>query len=360
MDVLDHISQKLTDVASIKSFLNAYKIRYNGNSLNIEQADEILEMKTSERDFFQVTPFKFKHRNFTKDFEFFKQFVPGGIKRISLLKEDGECCKIFGIFYRGKNDKMVIEDEHDFIELNLEKCKDNLFLAENMFVCVKGTKEDEQFYVINAFLPKPPLATHCNKFLEKKPLKICFFSNFTTEDDFIKRAVKLHTPNLIVMSVRKELNNKKFHVPTIICRTENPACLLPVQNEIKRENISCYSHKTNKSFIKSTNPCLIEIYDKTILFLDYNICKYKEEGVFLNENPLESFIRGFISQLSANPFSKSGLRLKTQPDFIILAQNVKPFVLKVDNTIVISIPYINKNGYGIIKTDTLDAEVFFE
>ena len=349
MEVLDHISNKLTDVNSINNFLIAYKSKYTGQTLQLSQVDELLKTKRSEKAFYQVVNFNFKRRNMSTVLEQFKKRESGEITRISLL-ETKISEKIFGVFYLNKMNEPVLEDEHDVIRLNFDTCKNNGFLHNNIFVGLKGYKHKNLFSVEEICLPEPIYKTHTNKFLDTKNIKICIINECDNFEDKIDEIYKNHTPNLFLSSFRSEHNLPNFPTHVILCKKTNNN-ILPVK--IDKESI-----KTNANI--SSNPCLIETHNKQILFIDFDMIKYRETGLFCNDEPFDEFWKTFLSQTSANPFIKMDLSLDSVPNYIVIANDTRAYVKKIYNTVIVSLPDLKRNKYAIIDIEKDQAEIYFD
>ncbi|ORD93471.1 hypothetical protein ECANGB1_2187 [Enterospora canceri] len=352
METLDHISNKLHDTESIRRFLNAFKTRYNCNTLKFSQVDELLDIKNQQRSFFQVNEFKYKKRSFTSNMEFYKTQCTSNVKitNIGLLKQDSPS-SIFGCLYRDKSNNWVLEDEHDLIEIELYDCTSRGFLHEDMFIGFYGVLHNKKFKVSKIQLPEIKVDTHMNTFLENRNIKMCFINGCENMDSHIYEIYVKHKPDMFVIALEDETTLPSFPVHTVVIRKTNERNLLPRK----------FTEKSSDPFLrKVTNPSIIETYDKSVLFTDIDLHIYKGVGEFVNDKPFESFMESYLSQASVHPFSKTNFLMKQHPNFIVIASDTKQYIHKVGDVSIVNLGNFSRGCYCIIETSKNTAEIYID
>lgn len=352
METLDYLSNKVTDENSINMILNAYKTQYNGNILHLNQIDKLFNLNQQQHIFFHIYPFKYAKRNFMNELETFRKFLSNDIILINALEEN-KLSKIFGIFYYDQYENLMLEDEYCKIQINFDMCENNGFLYENFFVSLEGTLKNNIFFVKLIQLPKWPLSPSINNFLDPKNIKICFINECDNMNNFINTIQQTHSPDLFVVSCSDEINLPEFSNKVIMCKKSAIYNILPSFFDNEKS--------INHNEIRTTNPVIIETFDKSIVFIDIDLQPFKAKGLFINDLPHESFLESYLSQLSANPFSKCNFSLQKIPDYIIIANNSKPYIYKSFNTTIINLPELKTSScYAIIETKFNTSKIFFD
>lgn len=326
--VLDYLSTNFKDLAGLASLLKSFKAQYSTDSISLDQIKNLsIQKSTTQSSLFNVKSFKYIQKDLCKEFERVKSNLNLQITPISLLEKDTSQV-IFGIFFKGKDEKYAIEDDYDIIELDLSNIKADVFLFENMFVCFKGTKAVD-FLVSDIILPSCNIYKNTNGFLKDIGLKICAFGSFNDEIDFVRTVLENETPDICLIS-----SSNTFDASSI-----SDLC----------QNIILCSSRTDHSYLPSqlqnvSNPYLIETFKHLIGFLDADAFENRKTGLFFNENHMESFLRTFSSQQSIFPFSGSDLYVPYFPNIMIISQDSYPIVVDIDGIKFMSLPPV-KDGY---------------
>lgn len=348
MDALDYLAEKLTDTKAINNFVAAYKTKCKSGTIKLAQVDDLLTVEKGENACFGVKNFAYKAKDNVNVYNVLKKQLDMDVTQISLLKE-GTLQKIFGMFYRDKFTKYVLEDEHECIKLDLGGCETDIFLHDNIFVCLEGEKQKGIFKVRRAYLSIPTYATSENQFLEDRSFKICCINDIKKNEKEIYDIYRKHAPDMYVVSCQNTESIGSFPVSSIVCK-KGEENVMPCFFEGKRRN----------DLVHGTNPCVVEFKQKSVLFLDIEWTKYKESGVFINQKPLDAFLYTFLSQGSANPFIKADVTLKYTPNVVVLFGNTKPFIKKVFDTTVVSLPSFKYKKYAVIDAQNENVEIFTE
>lgn len=337
---LEYISTNFSDINSLEKLLKSCKLKFNSSSISLEQIKEIVSQKTAEQNLIEIKTFKYHPRELLKDFTKISGTINLNITPISILQEDVEEI-IFGLFYKNSNGKYLLEDDHNLIEIDLKNVKNDVFLFENMFVGLKGVKQ-ECFKVNEIILP--PLNVHSLLSDPKiyKNSKICVFGCYNSEESIIKRAILTESPDFCIISTKNEidLSNLKDLCPNLIqCPSRQSCKYIPVSSN----NIS--------------NPFLFEIFNNLVGFIDFNLFDYRKDGLFLNNKPIESFLRSVFSQGTICPFSGSDFSIPEIPNVLIISQDFHPLVLKVEGITFMSLPPVGENSYALLDFENDIYEV---
>lgn len=345
MPALNYISEHIATLEELQALISAFKSKFNTSSVEIKQIEQILNNK-KEASSFSIIKFKYKQRKFSDEFEKYKALINRMVFPISTLEIDS-ISTIYGILYKNKRGSYVIEDDHDAIELNFSKTNGDSFVFENMFLAAKGCKRTASmdmlcnstgdscyFEVTEIILPSFIPNTLKNNFLDDIKKKICVFGSFETEKYFIDSVIKRESPDIVIISTKKPDLKKEFsnwNGKVICCSCKEDGSFLPSQTQ------------------EVSNPFVLELYDKSIGFIDSEFFRNRQNGMFINgQNLIESFLKSYLSQSSLDPFSRSDMYLNEMPNFIIFSQNTYPFVLDVEGIKFISVPPFKEKAYGIL------------
>jgi hypothetical protein len=314
-------------------------------------------------------------------------------KGISLLEGGEEI--IFGIFYRNRKGTFSLEDDYDVIELDLNGIENDSFLYDGMFVGLSGTLRpvinnvnENVFAVKKVLLLDSTTSFKQNNFLENKKIKICIFNSF--DINFIFSILMKYTPELTIIFSENSLKLEKLkdfkiilikrsfiedELDECIFREKNNREILKgiiensvengvengtrgslISRELERSMEKLAERSVEKSkFIKNDsfsislheNPLVVELFDVSIACISTDLFKNRQNGLFFNKNPLESFLKSIISQNSLFPFGNLNFSVEEFPNFLIILQDFHPVVLDVNNfekkgVKVMSLP---KEGY---------------
>lgn len=348
--VLCHLSGYIKTQNDLSVFFKTFKTKYNTSFLSIDQVDKIFSNNDNAANGFAINSFRFKHRHFPTEYEFFKSRINAKITSISLLPIDCSAT-IFGILYKNKKGKYVLEDELDIIEINFSNVSNDSFLFENMFLAISGIKkiiEDSQknekiiFEAVKIILPQNIINSSKNDFLDKSKKKILFFGCYKNEKDFVNQILQKENPDIAIISCDAVID-------------------LNIFENCKQQILVC-SCKCDKSFLPSqvksiSNPFVLELCNSKIGFIDHNLFKLRENGLFLNKNPLDSFLKSYISQSSLNPFSSADLLVNEVPNIIIISQNTYPQVIDIDSVKIYSLPPISQGLYAVVDFNSIKFEI---
>ena len=288
-----------------------------------------------------------------------------------------------------------------------------------MFIAVEGIKNEGIFIASSIILPRINLHSQQNNFLIDKSVKICIFGCYSDQSSFINTITNkvqpditiistntnnikkdtnhiiigensltkysLNKPSLDPLSLKKYFNSSELQISIKQLNQTDQINIInnninPIDNNlnlIDNNSKNCISSSLNKDttfivpckctqeflpikFNEFTNPLIIELHKIKILFLDFNIFKNKENGIFLNVNHLESFLKSYISQSSANSFSKVDFECDQMPNIIVISQEFYPFVIEISGIKIISLPPISDGSYAIIDTSNDQVEVIYD
>ena len=342
--VISYIEEKIATYEELMALLSTFKSRFNSSSISKEQIDTILSSKSETKNFYNLKTFKFKCRDFCKEFETFKNQFPIKTTSISLLEDDVEST-IFGIFYKNNKSSFSLEDDFDVIDLELEKVHNSAFLFEGMFVGAKGVKNGS-FIVQEFILPKMEISKKQNQFLENVKPKICVFKL----DELCS--------NEEILTVLSILASESPDITVIFSKSNIDISLL---NKSCKE-IIVSSIIDDPDFLPSnsfgvSNPFILETFDSLLGFICVDIFKNRQDGLFFNKNPMDSFIRSFISQRSLYPFGNSDFSLFEFPNILILLKDFHPVVTTVDSVKIVSLSSLKDGYYAVIDLDKNTYEV---
>ncbi|KAM0681353.1 hypothetical protein GINT2_000553 [Glugoides intestinalis] len=330
--VLNYLSENLRDIAELTALLKLFKAQYNTDSISLDQIKNLsIQKKETQSSLFNVKSFKYIQKDLAKEFERVKSNLSLQITPISLLESNTKQV-IFGIFFKGKDGRYAIEDDYDIIELDLSNVKADVFLFEDMFVCLKGVKSSD-FCVDEVILPPCSIYNSTNGFLKDIGLKICAFGSFNDEIDFVRSVLINKTPDICLISCSNPFDSSSI---SDIC-----------------PNIIVCSSSTDKSYLPSqvqqiSNPYLIETFKHLICFLDADVFENRKTGLFFNENHMEAFLRTLASQQSLCPFSGSDLYVPYFPNIMIIAQDSYPVVLDVDGIKFMNLPPVKDHYFAFL------------
>lgn len=343
MPVLSYLSECIRDCESLGNFFASFKAKFNTSTIDFGQIEQILSHDPEERDSYIVKTFRYVQKDLSKDFERFRSQISGKITPISLL-EVGVESLIFGIFYRDKCGMLVLEDDHEVVGLCFDSVSNNVFVFEGMFVGVRGTKR-ELFDVSEIVLPTFTANSSQNSFLDRSKMKICVFGCGENQTEFIKSILDVERPNIAVVSANRAIDLDSFG-----------------ESGAKTVVFSC---RCDESFLPSqtqgvSNPFMIELFDTKISFIDYDLFRARQEGVFLSTSPVNSFLKSLLSQSSINPFAKSDMSIPEFPNVYVVSQSACPLVLDVDGIKFVSLPSTSKGAYAVLDFQNDRFEVVYK
>jgi hypothetical protein len=160
--------------------------------------------------------------------------------------------------------------------------------------------------------------------------------------DFIKSIISLENPDLSIFSVKNDKNMeilKNEFQNAIICPSRQFMRHIPMNLQ------------------NTTNPFLIDAFNRSIAFIDYNVFEHRKDGLFFNKDPVESFLKSIVSQSSILPFSGSDFSVSRFPNIVIISQDLHPMVLDVDCIKFISLPSTKDRYYAILDLNENIFEV---
>lgn len=341
-NVMDRLVECIKDREDLESFYAHFKEKFNTSSLELEQIDQLLSKSYDKLDSYIIKNTKYTEMDFYSKYDLFRSKIMWKITPISLLEdEDGV---IFGILYRNKTGKFILEDDHESIIVNFDDVKNDGFVFENMFVGLSGCKiidnnNDSFFCVYEIILPDIQVNKSKNNFLKKNNSKICIFGG-VENTLFIKNVIERENPDFSVVSTHLKLNFENLGT-VLVTSSKKDESLLPS----KMQNIS--------------NPFILELFDSKIGFIDCELFKERSKGVFFNKNPLESFLKSILSQNNLNPFCSSDLYISEFPNIFIISQSTYPQVIDIDSVKIVSLPDDNKS-YAVLDFNNNRFEVVCE
>lgn len=344
--VISYIEQKINTNDELLSFLSAFKTHFNSSSITKEQVDAILNSKSEVKNFYNIQTFKFKHRDLCKEFEHFKNKLHIKTTPIALLEEGVEDV-IFGIFYRNAKGTFSLEDDYDVIDLQMNNVTNSVFLFDGMFVGAKGVKNGS-FIISEFILPEPHISKKQNQFLVDLKPKICVFnlknSSCNSDLDAISSILSFESPNIVIIFSNENIDITPLK---IWCR-----------------DIIISSIVEDSDFLSSTpfgvsNPFILETFDCLFGFIAVNIFKNRQNGLFFNKTPMDSFIKSVLSQNSLYPFGNCDLRVSELPNIFVFLQDFHPLVKTIDSVRILSLPCLKDNYYAVLDlfSETFEIKV---
>lgn len=336
MPVLSHLSKCIKDAESLWSFFSCFKSRFNTSTIDLGQIEQILTRAPEERDVYVTKVFQYAQRNLSGEFERLRAQIGAVVTPISLL-EDGVESLIFGVFYRDRTGMLVLEDDHDVMELCLDGVLNDAFVFENMFVGIRGVKK-ERFNACEIVLPAFTVNSSENNFLDKSRVKICVFGCLGEQVEFLRSVLDIERPSIAIVSTDKHVDLgglEELGTKLAICSCKCDGSFLPSQ----LKGIS--------------NPFIMELHGTKVGFLDHELFKERQDGIFLNRNPVDSFLRSLLSQSSLNPFAGSDMSVSEFPNVYVISQDACPLVLDVGGVKFVSLPPVSEGAYAVL--DFLDG-----
>lgn len=218
-----------------------------------------------------------------------------------------------------------------------------------MFLCLEGTKINSKFSVKKIILPNVEPYKSTNNFLQSKPAKIGVLGRVDDLNSCIEKLSKYEI-DILIASKKSNIkqNNSQYlnHNLESLSVIKYPCFSSGRFLPINHSGQNCVS-----------NPFILELHDKKLSFIDCDLYKYKEEGIFLNKNHLESFFKSFISQYSLNPFDKMDLYYDEIPNCILITQDFLPFIIDISGITVISLPPVSENTFCLIDIQNNQVEM---
>lgn len=372
-EVLSYIQLKVTSQEALMSLLNAFKSQFNTPSISKDQIDSILSYKTEEKNFYNLKSFKFQQRDLCKELEVFRNRFPIKTVPISLINENE--CVIFGILYKNKKGTFSLEDDYDTIEISAISAESETFIFDGMFIGIRGSlnprkasdennseyenyksentgecgiehtviksagnstviKSENLFHVKEFILVNTEISKKQNRFLEDLKPKICVFNL----DHRIADLLELEQPDLAVIFTKSNFDItplRKFCKNFVLCPICNDPDFLPHSN------------------FNSSNPLLLETFDNLICFISVDLFKNRQNGLFFNKNPMESFMKSIISQNSLYPFGNCDFTVPEFPNIFVIRQDFHPVIMEIesknDNQVkIISLPSKSDGSYAVL------------
>ncbi|KAI4292917.1 hypothetical protein PAPHI01_2191 [Pancytospora philotis] len=344
-DVLNYICEHVTSEEALEKLLLGFKAKYNTSEVTLGQLESLEAAPEPAKEAYKVHSLRYRPGRLSERYEACKKLMKREITPISLL-EEGSAAFVFGIFYRSRTGSPVLEDGHSCVELALDRCTSNAFLFENMFVgcegaLLGGAEPARQVFSVDA-LVLPPTRVHSlpNNFLERRPLKLCVLGCVGGDSAPLKRLEQKYSPDLFIASLCAKCQMGVATPVIALCCgcADTPA---PTPRSSAERLIAAPSDREaahpRASVFPASNPCLLEFNDKKIAIISSGIFRHKENGLFVNKQPLESFLASLRSQCSFNPFVPGDLSFDGLlppgfvPNILVILQDSLSFTLDVDS-----------------------------
>lgn len=388
-ETLDYITKQYKTEEEIKTLFSLFRSKYNVQTIEISHIKSFGSLQKEEKKRFIIKNCVYKPNILLEKYDFLKRSIDKEITEISTLNDEKKV--IYGIYYKDKYGMDTLEDSHGTILVNFKDCLTNGFLYENIFVGLEGRLENmctsdktnlldsgnenlrvnkekiddgrSNKYAYSKFndcklndsklndskcedirgnlfvcekivYPKIKVFQNKNGFLAECLLKVLVFSCYTTKSkQFVDETISEIKPDIVVLSIHDTSKSyKNDSVETIVYRCGCISKRMP--NKMEGDNAS--------------NPFIIETYNKKISFISHDIVQYRKNGIFLNKNPLDSFLRTFVSQYSYNPFYKANLSYEEIPNIIVIAQKFYPFIMDIEGVKVASIMPVENKSYLLL------------
>lgn len=418
---LEHINTHINSQDDLNMLLAEFTSKFNTAEVTIDDIDQILSHKCESKPFYKIHNFRYNQKNLSEKYEYFKRFVDVNATPISLLDdfkesyifgiiyknrlgvfviedEHEEICLDFSNLLSDRvDDKMISGDRENNVcsNNNSEKdeyVKNNLYMSEaennnqnniepvlininedtsdvhlinnldyqsiinnnlsepvenkvnnlegafifeNMFLSLKGYKENGNFIVKKIIRPKIKPYKSNNTFLAKENIKILILGRGYLESHKIEELCVLNHPKILLIPYSCDFVSNSCD----IIRYPSGSGHLPQKGK------DC------------TNPFVLETHDKKISFINSDIFKYKESGMFFGNKPLEAFIMALLSQQSLNPFDKVDLYSQHISNYFVISQNFCSFILDAEGVVVVSVPPIAEGSYCCIDLANNKVEI---
>ncbi|CAD26550.2 hypothetical protein [Encephalitozoon cuniculi GB-M1] len=350
-EALEYLEGSIRGEAMLKGVSTEY-IRRNGPELaDLCLIREIVESFDAKQDIYNILNQEFREPNSLLKYRRLVEKMGREITPIYLLGD--ECSTIFGCYYKDKDGREVLEDDGDVIPLDMSGCSGDVFLCDNIFIGIEGKKTDGRFVGLKVHLPGIDKGVCRMPRLAEKDLKVLFFSDFQMSEingrilrkilskvqaDIVVIMGKLCLGRLSSISYTNfvngfRLNGIRTQVPDIIlCPDADDVypSFLPKEIQVPEE--------CSKVIKAASNPFTLETRRCSIGVIREDIFKYKERGVFIGRNYVDSFVETVLSQSSFNPFGISNLDVDRTPDVFVVGQDFYPFVTSVKGVTFISCP----------------------
>ncbi|AFM98248.1 DNA polymerase alpha/epsilon-like protein [Encephalitozoon hellem ATCC 50504] len=367
-EVLEYLEENIKDEVMLKAISSEYKRRNGQRLADICSIREVAESFNIKKDAYNILNQEFKEKNELLKYRNLLSRIERMVQPIYLLGE--EYATIFGCYYKDRNGREVLEDEGDVIPLDMRKCNGDVFLCDNVFVAIEGKKIGDKFVGFKTYLPSIEKKVRKVPNIDKKDLKILFFSDFQVNEingRILGRILSKTAPDIVVLmgrlcperssfipftSFREGLRSasSQVEIPDIIlCPDADDLypSFLPKEIEIPEEH--------GKSIRAATNPFILETHGCSIGVIREDVFKYKEQGTFIGRNYVDSFVRTVLSQHSFNPFGISNLDIDGVPDVFIVGQDFYPFVTSVEDVVFVSCPSF-KEEMSFVSYDTSSGD----
>lgn len=363
------------------ALLQRFKSKFNTSSITPENIQELLIDSPDELAFFKIEKTKYNRIPLSRRYEEIKKRFSLEITSISMLSPD-EPSVIFGLFYFGLKNEPILEDDHGVVRIRLNDSISDAFLYENIFVGLEGylvptdqelrndesddqnTKKlkynkdtnytseikEREFNVKRVIYPTLPINKATNSLLVNKSIKLCAFSCLTSNIKLVEDAIKRFNPEMIIYSACiKKIPAINFTGTQIVfpCRC----------NESYIPERPTFEFRETDRLIQASNPFSIEFYNLRISFIDANIFKHKENGIFCGANPLDSFISAVTSQHIYNLVGGCDTTNTISNDIIVLFQDFYPLIKNINGIRIVSLPKLNECAYMYLDTANATLEI---
>lgn len=301
-----------------------YKEMDPSSSINMEVLRKVIDnfYLQEEKVDFTITPWVFRRSSYIERYNLLKSKVHETLKAVHELNEEESC--IFGILYKNKNSKFVLEDESGVIEVELRNT--DCFITDFVFLILQGHKVKDRFEVDNV---KYPLWS--NEEVKRQDIVECkksilfFYGRCIDDIDTDTSEVFLVDPES--NKVREDALNRGFNIV-----------------ELDKYSLA--------------NPREVKVNNKKIILFCNELYKAKEIGTFFGKNLVQSFIKTYISQYDINPFGKPHMYIESIPDAYIIFQQSYSCIEKIDNVFFISVPPLTSNNIYLEYISEVDIFAF--
>lgn len=367
MQTLAYISEHAENMDDLESMLQGFKARFNTPEVTISQLKMLNTEDQPAKELFKVHSLRHAPARFSERYEAFKKRVGRDPVPLSLLEEGVESF-IFGIFYQNRNGEPTLEDGHGTIGLGLSSCESNAFLFENMLVGFEGilvnANNSRQFAVKAVILPPIRPCEEPNNFLDKKQMKVCVIGCLEGAGGMLGRIEAKYKPDMFVVSMCCK-QSLCTNLPTIVftCACNSIPCPVPKSYAAKMIAGNDFDNARSGSCVSTSNPFLLEFNNTKIAFISSNLFRHKENGLFINKQPLESFVRAMQSQYAFDPSSRSDLSYErvlpfgVQPNIYVVLQDFQSYVMDIENVIVACLSPIKSRQIMMIDVPSGSVEL---
>ncbi|KAI5150912.1 hypothetical protein ENBRE01_1778 [Enteropsectra breve] len=371
-DTLEYIESICAREEDANALLELYKENCSNHIISIE---EIKQIKEKGRDVakprYTVKEKRYTPQDYIARYEKYKEDLKYPIAAIVSLEEDAQE-NIFGILYRNKLNRFILEDPLGEIEIDISGCKEDAFLFENMFVGFRGCKRNGFFMVEQILLmDKHHHRKNNNSDKDDGGFKIgiagCLFKNrVILKNSKISHYLEENKLDLLIISVCPSdqnennilLENTSIEQKIAQERLEGKVVLMPCRchRQLLPHKMQKRGSQENTQETMTSNPFTLEVGGKNIAIIDANIFDYRKSGIFLGENPLECFVRSYLSQDEFDPFGE--IRMEMHADIVVVLQDYINVIMEVDGIWFVSLG--NKQEPGLVEIEGSNVKIKIE